>query len=158
MKINESYTYPNTTVEAIYALATDKAHREEVSVAQHATDYDVTIEGNVVTIVSSIPAEMPDFIQKFIGETVKFKQVETWDEPAADGSRKATLRATVVGQPADVNGDITMAPSGADVVFTFDADAKVSVPFIGKKIEPEIAKAILAMLRIQVAEGTARLS
>lgn len=158
MKINETHTYKNASVEEVYALATDEAHRGEVCVAQGATEHAVTIDANVVTIVSTIAAEMPDFVKKFVGDTVKFKQTEDWADAAADGSRTADIRATIIGQPAEIKGSATLKPSGSDVDFVFEAEVKVSVPFIGKKIEPEIARAIVGMVHIQASEGDAALA
>ena len=80
MKIKESFTYPDTDVESVYALISDPAFREEAVAAVGGQDIEVTIEpsgdGHTVTVIQTQPAKVPDFIKKFIGESVMVKQVE----------------------------------------------------------------------------------
>lgn len=152
MKINESNSYGGVTVEQAYALAIDKAFRGEACAEQGATDHAVTTEpnaigGNTVTILRTMPADMPDFVKKFVGETVKVKQVEEWSAPDAAGRRSAAVRVTIVGQPVEAKGEAVISAEGGLAMLLFTGDVKVSVPFIGKKIEPEVARAILASLR-----------
>ncbi|MEO6472701.1 MAG: DUF2505 domain-containing protein [Aeromicrobium sp.] len=156
MKLNESFTYDGKSVEDVYANVSSEAFRSESCVKQRSAEYSVTVEenaigGHLVTIVRATPADMPDFIKKFTGDTVKVKQTENWSGPAADGSRKADIKVRIIGQPAEFNGTSTLVTSGSDTNLVLAGDVKVSVPFIGKKIEPEIGKAILASLRYEVA-------
>jgi hypothetical protein len=161
VKVRESFTYPNTDVESVYTLITDPAFREEAVATVGGQDIEVTIEptgdGHTVTVVQSQPAKVPDFIKKFVGESVMVKQTETWGGPDADGNRSADVRFTVVGQPADMLAKVRLSGQG-DVSFVIDGELKVSVPFIGRKIEPEIAKIISASLRSDVEQGIKRLS
>lgn len=163
MKLKESFTYPGTTVESVYAIITDQAFREEAADADGAIEKEISVEpndkgGDTVTIVRTQPADMPDFIKKLTGETVKVKQTEVWTGPDADGNRTAAIKVSIIGQPAGMEGTATLDGSGADAAFNVDGDVKVSIPFIGKKIEPEIHKAITGSLRGEVALGVERLS
>jgi hypothetical protein len=162
MKIKESFTYPETDVESVYALVTDPAFREDAVAAVGGQDIEVTIEptgdGHTVTVIQTQPAKVPDFIKKFVGEAVMVKQTETWSGPDGDGNRSADVRFTVIGQPAGMLATVTLSGAGDDVSFVVDGDLKVSVPFIGRKIEPEIAKIISASLRSDVEHGIKRLS
>lgn len=156
MKINETFSYDGKTVEEVYSNIVSEAFRTESCVKQHSTDYSVTVEakadgGHLVTIVRTTPANMPDFIKKLTGDTVKVKQTEDWSGPAADGSRKADVKMSIIGQPAEMKGTTVLVGAGNNASFTLDGEVKVSIPFIGKKIEPEIAKGILASLREEVA-------
>ena len=161
MKVKESFTYPDTDVESVYALITDPAFREDAVAAVGGQDIEISIEptgdGHTVTVVQTQPAKMPDFIRKFVGESVMAKQTETWGGPDVDGSRSADVRFTVVGQPADMLAKVKLSGEG-DVSFVVDGELKVNVPFIGRKIEPEIAKLISASLRSDVEQGIKRLS
>ena len=100
---------------------------------------------------------MPDFVKKLTGSTVKVKQTEVWSGPAADGSRTADVKVSIIGQPAEMVGTASLSPSSSGSAFVLNGDVKVSIPFIGKKIEPEVAKAIISSLREEVEFGTARL-
>ena len=103
MKVKESFTYPDTDVESVYALITDPAFREDAVAAVGGQDIQVSIEpngdGHTVTVIQTQPAKVPDFIKKFVGESVMAKQTERWGGPNADGSRTAEVKFTVIGQP-----------------------------------------------------------
>lgn len=161
MRLKETFTYPNTDVESVYALVTDPKFREESVAVVGGSDIEVTIEpsgdGHTVTVIQTQPAKVPDFIKKFIGDSVKVKQTETWNGPDGTGKRSADFRFTVIGQPADMLARAELSGDG-DVSFVVEGDLKVNVPFIGKKIEPEIAKIIAASLRSDVEQGIKRLS
>lgn len=156
MKISETFEYPGTDVEGVYALITNQEFREE-STAVDAIDYEVTVDDGTVTILRTMENDMPDFIKKLAGATVKVKQTESWSDADEDGCRSADIRVTIIGQPAEMLGTASLAPGDEGAVFTVEGDVKVSIPFVGKKIEPEIAKAIVAALKNDVAMGVERL-
>ncbi|AWB93001.1 DUF2505 domain-containing protein [Aeromicrobium chenweiae] len=161
MKLNEKFSYKGADVEAVYALLVDQAFRTESCANQGASDYEVTVEpqgeGATVTIVRTQPADMPDFVKKLTGSTVKVKQTEVWSGPDASGNRAADVKVSIVGQPAEMTGKAKLFAKDDGSEFTVDGDVKVSIPFIGKKIEPEVAKAIRSSLREEVEYGMARL-
>lgn len=160
MKLSERYEYP-ATPEQVFALVSDPTFREESCRHQGARDFDVQVaaEGDttVVTIERTMESDMPDFIKKLTGDTVTVTQVERWGPADASGARTADVTVDVHGQPARMKGTSTIAASGAATVMTLDGDVKVSLPLIGKRIEPEVAKAISASLREEVEFGTTRL-
>jgi hypothetical protein len=161
MKLNESFSYAGSDVESVYALITDQEFRTESCANQGSTDYTVTVEphgdGATVTVVRTQEADLPDFVKKLTGRTVKVKQTEVWSGPAGDGSRTADVKVSIIGQPAEMVGKATLSAAGDGSEFELNGDVKVSIPFIGKKIEPEIAKAITLSLREEVAYGMERL-
>lgn len=161
MKLKESFTYPNTDVESVYALVTDRTFREDAVAAVGGTDIEITIEpsgdGHTITVIQTQPAKVPDFIKKFIGESVKVKQTEKWGSPDGAGNRSADVKFSVIGQPAEMLARTVLSGDG-DVSFVVEGDLKVNVPFIGRRIEPEIAKIISASLRSDVEQGIKRLS
>jgi hypothetical protein len=161
MKIKESFSYAGADVESVYALISDQAFRTESCANQEAIDYDVSVEadgdGATVTLLRTQEADMPDFVKKLTGSTVKVKQTEVWSAPDSDGNRTANVKVSIIGQPAEMVGVAKLTGSSGGTEFTLDGDVKVSIPFIGKKIEPEVAKAIIASLREEVAYGMERL-
>ena len=163
MKINETFSYQGATVESVYAIITDRVFRTEACAEQGASDYSVTVEpnsggGDTVTVTRTMPAEMPDFIKKLTGNTVKVRQTEEWAGRDAGGHRNANVKVSIIGQPAEMKGTAVIVKAGDNASFTLDGEVKVSIPFIGRKIEPEVAKAILGSLRSEVALGTKKLS
>jgi hypothetical protein len=149
MQISATISYPSGTTPAqVYELATDADFRGEVCEATHALDYDVSVDAHddtaKVVVSRTMPADVPDFMKKMIGETVDVVQTEDWGAPDADGQRTADVVVQIKGQPAVMNGTAAIVASGGEVVMQIEGDLKVSIPFVGKKVEPEIAKGIYA--------------
>lgn len=157
MKLQESFDY-HADPEAVYGLISDADFREKATISGGGEDVSVTVEptgdGATVTILRTMPNdEMPDAVKKLVGNTVTVKQVEQWGAPKADGSRQAKVKMSVSGQPAGMEGTASITPDGAGSNFTVSGEVKVSIPFLGKKIEPMVAKAITASIRHEVKEG-----
>jgi hypothetical protein len=161
MKIKESFTYSDVDAEAVYGLISDRAFRLESAENQKSRDIDISVEGDddaaTLVIVRTQDSDMPDFVKKLTGNDVKVRQTEVWGKPDAEGNRAADVKVSIIGQPAEMVGvaRLTNTPGGTE--FTVDGDVKVSIPFLGKKIEPEVAKAIKASLREEVEFGMTRL-
>lgn len=162
MKLNETFTYDGATVEQVYSLISSQEFRDNACKELGDIEHDVTVEANgdgcTIAIARKIESDMPDFIRKLTGETVSVKQQEKWGAPQTDGSRKADVTLRILGQPAEMNGTAEITESGGDTKFVVNGDVKVSIPFLGKKIEPEVAKAITKTLRKEVELGKAQLS
>ncbi len=161
-KINHSLTYTGADVEAVFGLIANQAFRTESAEHQGSSDIDVSVDesgdgGATVTVGRTQDAAMPDFVKKLTGDTVKVKQTEKWGAPAADGSRTADVKVSIIGQPAEMNGTATLTPGADGTKFDLVGDVKVSIPFLGKKIEPEVAKAIIASLDEEVEYGMTKL-
>lgn len=160
MKLSERFEYP-ASPDQVFALVSDPTFREESCVHQGARDHTVTVttegDNTIVTIERTMESDMPDFIKKLTGDAVTVTQVETWGPADASGARTADVTVDVHGQPARMKGTSTISGSGTATVMTLDGDVKVSLPLIGKRIEPEVAKAISASLREEVEFGTTRL-
>ena len=151
MKLNAEINHPNATVDVVMEMMLDPTFRQEVCEATHALDHSVDVEeyedgGALVVVDRVMPSDVPDFIKKLIGETISIRQTEEWAEPGDDSRRTADVKITVKGQPARMDGTIVLGPGagGAGARLVIEGDVAVKVPFIGKRIEAELAKAILA--------------
>ena len=164
MKLKEAFRYP-AGVEDVFALMSDDAFRTKAAEDSKARDVSTTVEKDgddtVVTLVRTQPAtssKVPDFVKKLIGEAVTIKQVERWNAPDADGNRTATVTMKVAGKPAGFKGRATLKADGKGAEFVVSGDVKVDVPFVGKRVEPLIAKAVAASLRHDAKAGAHRLT
>lgn len=151
MDVRAEINYRNATPEQVFALAIDPKFRGEVCEATHALDYDVEVDQHdddtaTITVRRTVPAEVPDFVKRFVGETVDVVQTESWAAPDTEGQRTADLSVQIKGQPAKMIGKISTDAAGDGARTSIRGDLKVSMPFVGKKIEPEIAKGILAAI------------
>jgi len=164
MKLKETFSYP-AGVEAVFALISDDAFRTKAAEDARGRDVSTTVERDgddtVVTLIRTQPATssaVPDFVKKLIGDTVTIRQVERWAAPDADGNRTATVTMKVTGKPAGFTGKGILTADGKGAEFVVSGDVKVDVPFVGKKVEPLVAKAIEASLRYDVKAGVKRLT
>lgn len=164
MKISATISYPDGTApQQVYELATDRDFRDEVCEETHALSYeskvDVHDDDTASVVVSrTMPAEVPDFIKKMIGDTVDVVQTEEWGTADGAGRRTADVTVQIKGQPATMKGTATIATLPSGVEMRIDGDLKVSIPFIGSKIEPEIAKGIYAALKAEERKAAQRLA
>lgn len=160
MKIKLEHTYP-TDVESVFAIATNPDFRARSCEEQGATEWDVDVSAEgpednpvtVVTIVRTMPSDMSELIQKVVGKTVKATQTERWLPADAAGQRIAEVKVDIAGQPAGMKATATLAPTGATCSFTVEGNVKVSIPLLGRKLEPEVAKAIEASVAADVENG-----
>ena len=161
MKIRETFQYP-AGVEAVFALIEDAKFRIGAAEKTGGLDVSATVKAagstTTVNLQRTQPATVPDFVKKIIGDAVTVKQVEEWSAPDANGTRKAKLSMKVPGQPAGFEGTATLKNDGNGAEFTVTGDVKVTVPFVGKKFEPIIAKAVLSSIKHDVKAGVERLS
>ncbi|MBA2716857.1 MAG: DUF2505 domain-containing protein [Propionibacteriales bacterium] len=149
MDVRAEINYPTATVEQVYALSTDPKFRGSVCEATRALSYDVNVDVHddgtaTVTVRRTMPAEVPDFVKRFVGESLDVVQTEEWGAPDDLGQRIANLTVQVTGQPVKMTGTVTIAAVGQGARTSIRGDLRVSMPFVGKRIEPEIAKGILA--------------
>ena len=161
MEMTETLTYAADPA-AVFAMLCDRGWRDRVSQSIQAKQHQVSIEpaGDTVTVTTSrtMPAMVPDAVRKMTGETITIVQVERWGAAAADGSRTADLEVTISGQPAGMQGSARLSPTANGSTEVFTGDVRVRIPFLGKKIEPEIVKAFRAFIRKEGEVGRAHLA
>jgi hypothetical protein len=160
MKISAAISYPTASPDQAYALAVDPAFRTAVCEATHALEHDVSVEERddktaAVVVTRTMPADVPDFVKRFVGETVEVVQSEDWGVPDAQGQRTADLVLQIKGQPAKMTGAVSIQGTGAGCVITIEGDLKVAIPLLGRKIESEIAKGIYAAVEREQETGAA---
>jgi hypothetical protein len=164
MRLTTDIDYPGSDPAAVFALASNRDFRVAVCEATGSIEYDIAMaiaedgSGGTVTVTRTLPAEVPDFVKSFVGKTLTIVQSETWGPPGPDGSRTADLVISIQGQPATMKGSVTIRPVDGGVREQIAGELVVSVPFFGKRIEPEVAKAIYAAAAKEQQTGRAWLA
>ncbi|HEY7043966.1 MAG TPA: DUF2505 domain-containing protein [Nocardioidaceae bacterium] len=163
MKISAEISYPGATPEQAYGLSRDPEFRAAVCEATHALDYDVRVDEHddetaSVVVTRTMPAEVPDFLKKMVGETIGVVQTEEWGKPDGDGQRTADVVVSISGQPAKMTGTAAIVRTDEGAAMRIEGDLKVAIPIFGKKVEPEIAKGIYAAIKQEQRTGTSWLS
>ncbi len=158
MDVRTEISYPDATVDQVFALAVDPAFRAAVCEATMALDHSVDIRHDpdgsaMVTVSRTMPAAVPDFVRKLVGETIIIVQTEVWAHDNGSGRRYADLSLHVVSQPVTMTGSLLIESSGGGARELVQGDVKVSLPFIGRKVEGEIAKGVVAAARKEQQTG-----
>jgi hypothetical protein len=155
LKVENRYA---AAAEQVFLTHVTQSVREEACRRSGAKSWQVSVShspggGATVQVERTLTPSLPDYIAKLIGNSVTIRQVENWSAPAGDGSRTATVKLTIKGQPASMDGRAVLAPDGTGSKEVVTGDVKVAVPIIGRKFEPEIAKVIEAGMRIEQQVG-----
>jgi hypothetical protein len=138
-RVNHTLTYPEATVDDVYAMLGDPAYRQAVADYQGVTDFacDITPSGagRRARLQQAYGTErIPSFAQRVVGNEIRFVQEETWAS-----SSGADILVTIPGKPGDISGRTTLDQSGDDVVQRLDLGVKVSIPLVGGKLEDLVA-------------------
>lgn len=160
MALSATTTLPHS-VDSVAAVLVNEDFQRHVSQLVGGTLESFTVDGDVAgafsaTSVRTLPTtRLPEIARKFVGEHLKVTQVENWDAPAADGSRKSNISLKVAGAPVDVTAVQYLVADGGSTRIELAGNVTSSVPFLGSKIadaaEPMVAKA----LNLQAAEAQA---
>jgi hypothetical protein len=153
MKLSVQHSY-SASVEQIFAGHVDQAVREQACQQSGALSFQVRVrqaaDGSAqVEVERVMPAAVPDYVRKFVGDSITVRQVEDWSAPDGRGARRAELRLTIQGQPATMSGTAQLSPDGDGCAEQITGEVKVAIPLLGRKIEPEIVKVIEAALRVE---------
>jgi hypothetical protein len=146
------------TVEQTFASRVEQSVRELACRESGALSYEVLIEpaadgGARVQVHRVMPAQVPDFVRRFVGESISISHLEQWSPPGPTGVRTAAVNVTVKGQPASMTGSMVLSPAHEGSTELVTGEVKVGIPFLGGRIEPEIVKVIEAALRIEQRVG-----
>jgi uncharacterized protein YndB with AHSA1/START domain len=149
MELRVETDYP-AAPEAVFALLRDKAFRAAVCEATHAITHTVEVEATgehvVVRTTQVLPAIIPDFVKKMVGETLEVEQTERWEPAQASGAHSGAVSVKVTGQPAGMEGTRKLEASVNGTRGSVFGQVSVKVPFFGARIEPEIAAALKAAI------------
>lgn len=161
MHFHERSTLPAGPAE-VFAVMTDEAFLSARARHTGALDStgEVTVAGNrtVVTSSRTVPTDrLPVAASKFLGGTAVVDQVETWEVPAADGSREGTFTLTVKGAPVELKARTRLSAEGSGSVHDIEGDLTVRVPLIGRSVEQAALPGLLDLVRAEVELARERL-
>ncbi|MGH8774867.1 MAG: DUF2505 domain-containing protein [Jiangellaceae bacterium] len=143
----------------VFAMFTDDAYLARKAAATGALRHDSSVirDGDRVTVrlLRVMPPEVPDFVRRFVGDTIDLDQTDVWGPAAADGSRTGSIRIGMGGAPVNLAGGMTLAPSRSGSTATIDAKVKASVPLLGGKIEKAVHDAVVQAVRVEERVGRA---
>ena len=158
MALSASTTLPYDAA-TLTKTFTDEGFVRSISEHVGGSLVSLTVDGDTsgpftLTAVRQIPTDrLPDMAKKLVGSSLTVTQKETWDAPAADGSRTASVDLSVGGVPLKVAAVQRLVALAEGTRVDVEGSVSSSIPFLGDKIakaaEPMIGKA----LTIQAAQA-----
>jgi len=147
------YTYEQDA-DSLYALVTDPEMVRERSIAMGERDIQLTKDGETLTNVRTVDADVPGFAAKVLRPTSTVREVKRWNALAKTGE----LTVEMQGAPARLEGTLRIVPNGSGCDYIIDYAAKVRVPLIGGKIAAFIENATKKSLDEEFAWNSKKLA
>lgn len=162
MQVTAQIPYP-APPEAVFTMLTDEAFLRQVCEATGSLETEVAVEqsggGATITTRRVLPTnDIPDFVKRFVGETLTVVRVDSWQPAGADRSRSGTLVVDIAGAPVRLTGTLALRPDAGGAVEVVDGDLKASVPMFGGQVEKAAEPAVRAGLRTEERLGQTWLS
>lgn len=95
--------------------------------------FDASDSAVTMTCQREVPADLPGFAKKIIGETNHVTQTERWTR--AGDSAQAEITIQVKNVPGGTTGRMEIKPAAGGTVWDADLDIKISLPLVGGKLE-----------------------
>lgn len=93
-----------------------------------------------------IPAsELPPTITKLRSGDLVIERAEHWG-PLSDGQATGWFTVSVPGTPVQMRGDGALSADGGGSTIRYSGEVKVSIPFLGAKIESGLSSQVVDLL------------
>lgn len=130
---------------AVYAMITNPDYVKEKNERTGGEDVKVNVDdqgadGASIEVSRVLPAEIPSFAQKFVGEKIQTVQNDKWAPANADGTYDGTTAVDFGKAPMSLKGTFHIEADGDGSVLYVKAEAKASVPLVGGKLENVLAE------------------
>jgi hypothetical protein len=128
----------DATVDQMWAMITNqdyvKAKYESMGASNIVfTTFDVSDDSFTMVTERDVPADLPGFAKKIIGETNHVTQTEKWTRTGDSAS--ATEEILVKNVPGGTTGTMQLSPSGTGSSWAADFQIKIGIPMVGGKLE-----------------------
>ena len=141
----------------VFAMLTDEEYIGRKARAANAIRHEVSVirDGDQVTIrlLRVMPPDVPDFVRRFVGDTIDLQQTDGWEPAAPDGSRTGTIAIDLVGAPVTLRGTLSLTSDGTGSVMSIAGKIKASVPLVGGKIEQAVHGGLMEAARREEQVG-----
>ncbi|MCH9817090.1 MAG: DUF2505 domain-containing protein [Actinomycetia bacterium] len=126
--------------DVVFTMLSDADFIKQKCLASGSIEADAEViddGGGRISLVARrvLPAKIPGFAKKFVGDTITLTETQNWRPPASDGSRAAGFVVDFGNNPISFTGAVEMKPNGDETTVETKGMIKCSVPFVGGKIE-----------------------
>ncbi|SDL60656.1 Protein of unknown function [Lentzea albidocapillata subsp. violacea] len=142
----EHHTTSPHSAEKVYGAMVDETYLRDRLAAIGGKDaqlvtYSSTGEKTSYQLKQGVPAEhVPSAVKAALGGDLVIQRTETWAAGAG------TVEVAVNGVPGRLEGSFTVLDNGSGSKLTLSGEVKVSIPFLGGKIEKLIAEQVAVLL------------
>lgn len=146
--------------DEVFAMLSDAAFIERKCLASGCIEAgaEVTAEDDgSVTLVSRrvLPAKLPSFAKRFVGETVTLIETQRWSAPDETSRSAADFVVDFGNNPITFHGAIELVPDGSGTHVEYTGRIRCTVPLIGGKIEGVALEWITRYVNKEQRLGTA---
>src|SRR5690606_6716377 len=124
------------------------------SIAMGERDVRVTKDGDALTNIRTVDAEVPSFAAKLLKPSNTVVEVKAWN-PA---TKTASIKVDVQGAPTQLTGTVRLTPNGSGTDYNVELTAHCKVPLIGSKIASYVESISKKSLDEEYAWNTAKLA
>lgn len=128
----------NASVDALWAMLSDKQYWEDKYAAMGATDFEwktFNAADDTLTVSSSrkVDANLPSAAKKIVGDKAEVTQTENWRREG--DSLVCDISILTKGAPGGTTGQMRIEPSGTESRWSADFTISINIPLLGKKLE-----------------------
>lgn len=150
--------------ERVRAMLLDPDYARERALATGSISVDANVQDEhgtgVITIVRTLPAQMPDYARALVGETIEVTETQSWG-PIEAGVSVGSYRVGFSG-PVAMEGTMRLeqheGPEGPTTSVRTEGAIRANVPFLGGKIESMVRDEVQRYLDREQELGSAWLS
>jgi len=92
------------------------------------------VDRGLQAVFTSPTPDVP-MARQLLGPKVTITETVTWDDPGENGARTGRLALALAGLPAGADGPLVLEPSPTGSSVVYDAELRVRIPLLGKKLE-----------------------
>lgn len=141
----------------VFAMLADEAFIVHKSTQSGSLEVDAEVEetadGVRIRHHRVMPAKVPGFVKRFLGESIPLSETQQWGEADEDGSRRATFVLDFNGQPMTFSGTVWLRPQNGGTAVETKGPIKCTVPLVGGRIEKFVAEWISKYLNKEQRVG-----
>ncbi|MFZ1670432.1 MAG: DUF2505 domain-containing protein [Candidatus Nanopelagicales bacterium] len=139
-KISAQMTYNGSDVDTVFAMLTDPNYVTAKNEGTGGKNVAVEVvpegrDGVKIVVSRVLPAQIPGFAKKFVGETIDTTETDNWGAANSDDSRDGLISVDFGSAPIAINGTLRLESSGTGTVLKVDVEVKSGVPLVGGKLE-----------------------
>lgn len=146
MDLNTTLRFP-ADPGTVFEMLVDPDYVGRKAAAANAIRHEVSVQRDgdsaKIWLLRVMPPDVPDFVRRFVGDTIDLEQTDVWGPAASDGSRDGTISIDMREAPVRLRGTMILVPDGRATRTEVSGTIKASIPLIGGKVESAVHDALI---------------